>query len=87
MKRRRYRGDETAQRLLNWSDSQKAAERLAGHIVAAEGYASIDPMHPLGGPDGLVDLVCVKDNHRWTVAVYFPNGKKTLVSCHACNVA
>jgi hypothetical protein len=75
--RRRTKGDETWNRLLNWTDSQKAAERLAGHILAAEGFASIDPTHPLGGPDGLKDLTCSRDGIRWVGAAYFPNGKKS----------
>ncbi|MGD0626442.1 MAG: hypothetical protein ABSB32_17205 [Thermodesulfobacteriota bacterium] len=47
---RRSGGDETTQRLLSWTDSQKAAERLAGHVLAASGFTAIDPVHPLGGP-------------------------------------
>jgi len=74
--RRRTRGDETWNRLLNWTDSQKASERLAGHILAMDGFSSIDPSQPLGGPDGLKDLVCSKDGVRWVVAAYFPNGQK-----------
>lgn len=74
--RRRTKGDETWNRLLNWTDSQKASERLAGQILAMEGFRSIDPSHPLGGPDGLKDLVCLKDNIRWVAAVFFPNGKQ-----------
>jgi hypothetical protein len=76
MNSRRKRGDETRERLLNWSEAQKASERLAGHILAAEGFKSIDPSHPLGGPDGLKDIVCVKDSIRWIAACYFPNGKQ-----------
>lgn len=30
MDSRRKRGDETRERLLNWSEAQKASERLAG---------------------------------------------------------
>jgi hypothetical protein len=76
MNARRKRGDETRERLLNWSEAQKASERLAGHILATEGFKSIDPSHPLGGPDGLKDIVCIKDNIRWIAACYFPNGKQ-----------
>ena len=72
----RGRGDETWNRLLNWSEAQKASERLAGHVLAAEGFTSIDPSHPLGGQDGLKDIVCYKDGMRWAAACYFPNGKK-----------
>lgn len=75
---RRPRGDETADRLLHWTDSQKAAERLAANILAATGYVSVDPIHPLGGPDGLRDVVCAKDGKKWIAGVYFPNGKKSL---------
>lgn len=75
--RRRTKGDETWNRLLNWTDSQKRAERLAGHILAQDGFTSIDPSHPLGGPDGLKDLTCSKDGISWVVAVYFPNGKQS----------
>ena len=73
---RRKRGDETWNRLLNWTEALKASERLAGHILAAEGFVSIDPSHPLGGPDGLKDIVCERDGIRWVAACYFPNGKK-----------
>jgi len=75
--RRRRKGDETWNRLLNWTDSQKASERLAGHILGIEGFTSIDPSHPLGGPDGLRDMICVRSDIRWVVAVYFPNGQKS----------
>jgi hypothetical protein len=75
--RRRTKGDETWNRLLNWTDSQKASERLASRILAREGFTSIDPAHPLGGPDGRKDLLCLKDGISWIVAVYFPNGKQS----------
>jgi hypothetical protein len=74
---RRKRGDETWNRLLAWTEAQKASERLAGHILRSEGYSSIDPSHPLGGPDGLKDLVCIKGNIRWIAAAYFPRGEQT----------
>lgn len=74
--RRRAKGDETWNRLLNWTDSQKVSERLAGHILAMDGFSSIDPSQPLGGPDGLKDLVCSKDGARWVAAAYFPNGQR-----------
>jgi hypothetical protein len=79
---RRRRGDETLNRLLNWSDGQKASERLAGHILAHEGYKSIDPSHPLGGPDGLKDIICEKNGDYWVAASYFGNGKKTFKKIH-----
>jgi len=78
--RRRPQGDETRSRLLDWTDGQKASERLSGHILAAEGFDSVDPSQPLGGPDGLKDLTCWKDGIKWVVAVYFPNGHKPFTS-------
>lgn len=74
--RRRTEGDETWTRLLNWTNGQKASERLSGHILACEGFGGIDPSQPLGGSDGLRDLMCFKNNLNWIAACYFPNGKK-----------
>jgi len=74
---RRQDGDETWDRLLNWTKGQKASERLSGHILAAEGYKSINPSHPLGGQDGLKDIVCEKKNKKWVAASYFPRGEKS----------
>lgn len=74
--RRRTSGDETWNRLLHWTDSQKAAERLAGHVLKQDGFTSIDPSQPLGGPDGLADIVCQKEHNLWVAAVYFPNGEQ-----------
>jgi hypothetical protein len=76
--RRRTDGDETWIRLQAWIKGQKPAERLAAHILAAEGYKSIDPSHPLGGRDGLKDLICKKDYKKWVVACYFPREPKAI---------
>jgi hypothetical protein len=76
MSPRRPHGDETWHRLLLWTGGQKASERLTGHILAAEGFDSIDPSHPLGGRDGLKDLVCWRSGIKWIAAAYFPNGQK-----------
>jgi hypothetical protein len=35
----------------------------------------MDPSHPLGGQDGLKDLICNKEGKKYIVAVYFPRGK------------
>jgi hypothetical protein len=74
---RRKRGDETWNRLLSWTEAQKASERLAGHILAIDGFMSIDPSHPLGGPDGLKDIICARDGVRWVASAYFPNGQQS----------
>ncbi|MDP2808467.1 MAG: hypothetical protein Q8O74_10075 [bacterium] len=77
MNRRRSDGDETWSRLLNWTKGQKASERLSAHIIRADGFKSVDPSHPLGGKDGLKDMVAIKDNITWIGAAYFPRGQKS----------
>ena len=72
-----HRPDETYHRLLFWTYGQALSERLAGHLLFAEGYRSIDPSHPLGGPDQGADAVCVKDGRKWVMACYFPYGPHT----------
>lgn len=69
-------GDETWRRLVDWINDSKAAERMSALILNSEGYASIDPSHPLGGPDGLKDIVCLSENKKWVVACYYPRGQK-----------
>jgi len=76
MKQRQSDGDETWNRLINWTKGQKS-ERLAAHILSSEGFKSIDPSHPLGGRDGLKDIIAIKDNLQWIAAAYFPRGQKT----------
>lgn len=76
MTKRRTDGDETWNRLLNWTKGQKPSERLAAHILNSDGFKSIDPSHPLGGKDGLKDIVSMKDNLQWIAASYFPRGQK-----------
>jgi hypothetical protein len=63
--------------LDKWSESFR---KLAGHVLAAEGFDSIDPSHPLGGRDGLKDLVCWKNGTKWVAAAYFPNGQKSFAN-------
>lgn len=70
-----HRPDETYHRLLFWTYGQALSERLAGHLLHAEGYRSIDPSHPLGGPDQGADAMCVKDGEKWVMASYFPWGQ------------
>ncbi len=77
MNRRRADGDETWNRLLSWTKGQKPSERLAAHILRAEGFKSVDPSHPFGGRDGLKDIIALKDNIQWIGAAYFPKGQKS----------
>jgi hypothetical protein len=74
---RRFDGDETWNRLREWTKGQKAAERLASTLLQTEGY-SVDPSHPLGGKDSRKDLICFKDGLKLVGAAYFPRGQKTL---------
>jgi len=77
MNKRRTDGDETWNRLLTWTKGQKPSERLAAHILRAEGFKSVDPSHPLGGRDSLKDIIALKDNMKWIGAAYFPKGQKS----------
>lgn len=70
-------GRETWRRLLEWDKGQAAAERLAGQALRFEGFTSIDPSHPLGGPDGLKDIVCIGQSKKWIGAAYFPRGQQS----------
>lgn len=63
--------------MRDWTKGQKAAERLSAHVLRVEGYSSVDPSHPLGGPDGLKDIVCSKDGIQWIGAAYFPRTHKS----------
>ena len=72
------RTDETWHRLREWTTGQPPAERLAALVLDAEGYESIDPSHPLGGPDGGADALVKKNGQKWIMAVYFPRGQQTL---------
>lgn len=76
MKNRRPEGRETWHRLLAGDMSSTAAERLSALILASEGYESIDPAHPLGGRDGLKDMVCEKNGIKWIGACFFPTGQQ-----------
>lgn len=78
---RRVRGDarwdETWHRLLNWTNGQGPAERLAAQVLLADGFVGLDPSHPLGGKDGGADALAERDGLRWTMAAYFPRGQQT----------
>lgn len=71
------RWDETWHRLREWTTGQSPSERLSAQVLQAEGFTSLDPSHPLGGPDGGKDAVCLRDQERWAMAVYFPRGKQS----------
>ncbi|WP_411501458.1 type II toxin-antitoxin system PemK/MazF family toxin [Bacillus thuringiensis] len=62
--------------LVEWTGSQEGAERLAAQILMSEQFNDVDPMHPLGGPDGKKDLKCSKDGTVYIVGCYFPRGQQ-----------
>ncbi|HXO21240.1 MAG TPA: hypothetical protein VOA87_15105 [Thermoanaerobaculia bacterium] len=76
MSRRQTEGGETWSRLLRWDRGQAPSERLAAQVLRVEGYKAIDPSHPLGGQDGLKDIICVKDQIKTVGASYFPRGQQ-----------
>ena len=63
--------------LKEWRFGSTQAERLCADLLHLEGYESVDPQHPLGGPDERKDIVCLKEGRRWTGAVYFPPTEPT----------
>ncbi len=69
-------GKETWVRLKDWDRGSPPPERLAALILKVEGFRSIDPSHPLGGRDGMKDIVCERDGKKWIGAVYFPRGQQ-----------
>lgn len=71
---RKFSNDETINTLLNWTEAQKATERLASAILGLSGFTDINPSHPIGGRDGGKDLTCRKDQLEYIVAVSFNNG-------------
>ena len=73
---RRPDGRETWYRLLEWDKGQTPAERLAALILSSEGFRNVDPSHPLGGKDGLKDMVLSYQAKKWIGAVYFPRGQQ-----------
>lgn len=77
MATRRNEGSETWHRLIEWDRGQAPSQRLTAHILREEGFNSIDPVHPLGGPDGAKDVICERNGKKWIAAVFFPRGQKT----------
>ena len=59
------------------------AERLAAAILSIEGYESIEPQAPLGGPDDRKDILAKVGEDRVLAAVYFPGGDKSFADVKA----
>ncbi|HYD75078.1 Fic family protein [Ramlibacter sp.] len=67
---------DTELKLKFWRGDQIGAERLSATILHIEGFSAVDPQCPLGGPDGLKDVLCEKNNWKYVAAAYFPTGEK-----------
>lgn len=68
----------TESALRDWRYGQTQAERLVASLLHLEGFEAVDPQHPLGGPDGLKDVLCRKDGLSWVAAAYFPTTPSTI---------
>jgi fido (protein-threonine AMPylation protein) len=68
----------TESALREWRYGQTQAERLVAALLHLEGFEAVDPQHPLGGPDGLKDVLCRKDGLSWVAAAYFPTTASTV---------
>ena len=69
---KRAAGMTTESVLKDWRFGQAQAERLTAALLHLEDSESVDPQHPLGGPDGLKDVLCQKSGILWVAAAYFP---------------
>jgi hypothetical protein len=58
--------------LRDWRFGQTQAERMCAGILSIEGFGAVDPQHPLGGPDGIKDVICRRGLTRFVAAAYFP---------------
>ena len=67
----------TESAVRDWRFGQTQAERLVAALLHLEGFEGVDPQHPLGGPDGLKDVLCRKDGLSWVAAAYFPTTPST----------
>lgn len=67
---------DTELKLKFWRGDQIGAERLAATILHIDGFSSVDPQCPLGGPDGLKDVLCEKNGWRYVAAAYFPTSEQ-----------
>ena len=69
---------DTEIKLKLWRGDQVRAERLVAALLHIEGFTSVDPQCPLGGPDGLKDVLCEKNGWKYVAAAYFPTTDQTL---------
>lgn len=67
---------DTEIKLKIWRGDQIGAERLSSTILHLDGFSAVDPQCPLGGPDGLKDLLCEKNGWKYVAAAFFPTSDK-----------
>lgn len=67
----------TEMALKMWRFGSPQAERLCASLLHSEGFKRIDPQSPLGGPDGLKDVLLDLNGWKYLAAVYFPPTEKT----------
>jgi fido (protein-threonine AMPylation protein) len=65
-------GARTEAMLRDWRYGPVQAERLVGALLHLEEFEDVDPQHPLGGPDGLKDVLSRRNAMVWVSAAYFP---------------
>lgn len=58
--------------LRDWRYGPTQAERLCAGVLMIDGYTAVDPQHPLGGRDGLKDVLCRRGVTQFVAAAYFP---------------
>lgn len=66
----------TESALKDWRFGSPQAERLCSTLLHSEGFNRIEPQSPLGGPDGLKDVLFNLNGWRYVAAVYFPPTEK-----------
>ena len=71
---------QTEYKLSLWREGQVNAERLCADILILEGFTSVDLQCPLGGPDGLKDVICEKSGWTYIGASFFPTKQQSFVS-------
>jgi len=68
---------DTELKLLHWRDGQTKAERLCADMLILDSFSAVDPQCPLGGPDGIKDVLCEKNGWKYVGAAYFAIGENT----------
>jgi len=62
--------------LKAWRFGGTQSERLCASILHSEGFSRVDPQCPLGGPDGIKDVLYELNGWRYVAACYFPTTEK-----------